>query len=164
MSTLDSAAGPIARLPQLSTRDLNGVRRTLPNGRLNVLLIAYQRWQQLEADTWVPVLDELERGHDSVSYFELPVVGKMSAARQRSLDHFMRSGIPRREMRARTLTFHVDAIDFREPLGLPDEDHIAVVLVDIDGFVLWRGFGPRSASAERSLRAAVTEALQRRIH
>lgn len=164
MSTPDTGFGPILRLPHLATRDLNGVRRTLPDGRLNVLLIAYQRWQQLEADTWIPALDELERRHESVSYFELPVVGRMSALRQRSLDHFMRRGIRQHGMRARTLTFYVDATDFREPLGIPDEEHIAIVLVDVDGLVLWRGSGPHTTSAERSLSAAITEALQRRIH
>ena len=164
MSTPETRVGPIPRLPQLATRDLNGVRRTLPDGRLNVLLIAYQRWQQLEADTWIPALDDLERRHRGVSYFELPVAGRLNALRQRSLDHFMRRGIRRHEMRARTLTFYVDTADFREPLGIPDEEHIAIVLVDVDGLVLWRGSGAHTASAERSLRAAISEALQRRVH
>ena len=72
--------------------------------------------------------------------------------------------IRRHEMRARTLTFYVDTADFREPLGIPDEEHIAIVLVDVDGLVLWRGSGPHTASAERSLRAAISEALERRVH
>ena len=163
MSAPDIGA-PIARLPRVSTKDLNGVRRALPNGRLNVLLIAYQRWQQLEVDTWIPALDGLERSYDGVSYFELPVVGEMSRAGQRGLDFFMRRGIPDREVRSRTLTFYVDTAGFREPLGIPDEEHIAVVLVDIDGLVLWRGSGPHSEATERSLRAAIHGATSRKVH
>lgn len=157
-------SGQIEQLPPVATDDLNGVRRTLPNGRLNVLLIAYQQWQQLEVDSWVPALQELERRHDEVSYFELPVVGEMDVFRRRSLDFFMRRGIPDRGVRSRTLTFYADAADFREPLGIPDEDHIAVVLVDGDGLVLWRGSGPHSPGAARALRAAVEAATDRRVH
>ena len=164
MSAPDGGGRPIARLPQLTTRDLNGLRRTLPDGRLSVLLIAYQRWQQLEVDTWIAALDALERAYDDVSYYELPVVGEMNLVAQRSLDFYMRRGIPSREVRARTLTSYVDTVGFREPLGIPDEDHIAVVLVDVDGLVLWRGSGVHSDGAEQSLRAAVAAAMRRQIH
>ncbi len=164
MSAPDSAGRPIARLPQSSTRDLNGVRRTLPDGRLNILLVAYQRWQQLEVDTWIPALAAIERANDGIGYFELPVVGEMNALGRRSLDFFMQRGIPDVSVRSRTLTFYVDATGFREPLGIPDEDHIAVVLVDVDGLVLWRASGPHSADAERSLRAAISEATSRPVH
>jgi hypothetical protein len=157
-------SGQIEQLPPVATKDLNGVRRTLPNGQLNVLLIAYQQWQQLEVDSWVPTLRSLEQRHDGLSYYELPVVGEMDVFRRRSLDFFMRQGIPDRHVRARTLTFYTDAAGFREPLGIPDEDHIAVVLVDGDGLVLWRGSGPHSPGAARALDAAIRSATDRRIH
>ena len=164
MSAPDSGGRPIARLPHLTTKDLNGVRRTLPNGQLSILLIAYQRWQQLEVDTWIPALAELERTREDVGYFELPVVGEMNTVGQRSLDFWMRRGIPDRHARSRTLTFYVDTTGFREPLGILDEDHVAVVLVDVDGLVLWRGLGAHTPGAERSLRAAIEEATSRRVH
>ncbi|MGD8486916.1 MAG: hypothetical protein PVG27_04015 [Chloroflexota bacterium] len=164
MSTPDSGGRPVPRLPQITTRDLNGVRRTLPNGQLSILLIAYQRWQQLEVDTWIPALRAIERRHDEVSYFELPVVGEMNALGRRSLDFWMRRGIPDRHARSRTLTFYVDASGFREPLGIPDEEHVAIVLVDVDGLVLWRGSGAHTPGAERSLRAAIRDATSRQVH
>lgn len=164
MSAPESTTPPIPRLPQVTTRDLNGVRRQLPNGHLTVLVIAYQRWQQLEVDTWVPALHRIEHAFDDVSYFELPVVGEMNAIGRRSLDFWMRRGIPDRHARSRTLTFYVDTTGFREPLGIPDEEHIAVVLVDVDGLVLWRGSGPHTPSAERSLRHAIKDATSRPTH
>ena len=164
MSAPESTTPPIPRLPQVTTRDLNGVRRQLPNGRLTVLVIAYQRWQQLEVDTWAPALHAIEHAFDDVSYFELPVVGEMNALGRRSLDFWMRRGIPDRHARSRTLTFYVDTTGLREPLGIPDEEHIAVVLVDVDGLVLWRGSGPHTPSAERSLRHAIKDATSRPTH
>lgn len=154
----------IARLPKVSTRDLNGVRRTLPDGRLSVLLVAYERWQQFEVDSWVPSLKALERMYDEVGYYELPVVGRIDPLKRRRLDFFMRRGIPDAETRARTLTFYADAPGFREPLGIPDEDHVAVLLVDTDGLVLWRASGPFTLGAERGLRAAVGAAVGRPLH
>jgi hypothetical protein len=161
---IEHGSGHIPHLPSVSTYDLNGVRRTLPNGRLNVLLIAYRRWQQLEVDTWLPALDELERRHGGLGYYELPVVGEMNGLGRRALDHVMRRGIGDREVRSRTLTFYRDSAGFREPLGIPDEDHIAVVLVDGDGLVLWRASGPYDPSLERALAAAVRSATSTRVH
>ena len=115
-------------------------------------------------DSWIPALAAIERAHDGVGYFELPVVGAMDTRGRRSLDFFMRRGIADRHVRSRTLTFYVDASGFREPLGIPDEDHVAVVLVDVDGLVLWRASGPHSAAAERSLRAAIRHATSRPVH
>ena len=74
---IERNAGHISRLPRVTTRDLNGVRRTLPTGRLNILLIAYQRWQQaawpatkLMTDRigrergWAPITrEDYEAGH-----------------------------------------------------------------------------------------------------
>ncbi len=157
-------SGHIPQLPPVATNDLNGVRRTLPDGRLNVLLIAYQQWQQLEVDSWVPALRGLEQRHDELSYFELPVVGEMDVFRRRSLDYFMRRGIPDRQVRSRTLTVYTDTAGFRAPLGIDDEDHIAVVLVDGDGLVLWRGTGPHTPGAARALGAAVDAANDRHVH
>lgn len=164
MSAPETAARPIPRLPQLSTRDLNGVRRTLPNGRLAVLVVGYRRWHQQEVDSWVPALAALERTHDEVTYYELPVVGRMNPAARRTLDTFMRLGVRDPDVRARTLTFYVDSSGFREPLGIIDEDHVTVVLVDVDGLVLWQASGPHSPGAEHGLRAAVTAATRRRVH
>jgi hypothetical protein len=163
MSVPDANARPVPRLPQLTTRDLNGIRRTLPNGRLNVLLIAHQRWQLLEADSWIPALDTLERAHEGVSYFELPVVAGTRSVGHR-LHFVMRQDRADHRSRARTLAVPVDTAGFRDPLGVADEEHLAVVLVDGDGLVLWRGSGMHSASAEASLRAAIVAAAHPRVH
>lgn len=160
----DPTTPQIARLPSVSTNDLNGMRRTLPNGRLNVLLIAYEQWQQLEVDSWVSALERLEQLHDEVGYFELPVVGQMNLLGRRTLDFYMRRGIPDRRIRSRTLTFYADPAGFRKPLGITDAEHIAVLLVDGDGLVRWRASGARTQSAEAALRVAVDEALDQRLH
>lgn len=164
MSAPEANTRPVPRLPQLTTRDLNGLRRTLPNGRLNVLLIAHQRWQLLEADTWIPALDALERSYQNVSYFELPVVGRTRSSGRRSLHFVWRQGRSDRQVRARTLAVHVDTAGFRDPLGVADEERLSVVLVDGDGLVLWRGSGPHSPSAAASLRAAIESATHPRVH
>ncbi|MCG8349983.1 MAG: hypothetical protein MI924_19635 [Chloroflexales bacterium] len=47
------------KFPNVATKDLNGDAKTLPNdfaGDLNLLLIAYEQWQQREVDSWLPAV------------------------------------------------------------------------------------------------------------
>ena len=113
-------------LPTLTTRDLNGDVKTLPDGNLNVLIVAYERPQQRQVDSWISTLAALELEVPGLRYYELPVVGAMSPARKQHLDFAMRQGIPDRDARARTLTFYVDRHQFRAPLGIDGESQIAV--------------------------------------
>jgi len=68
----------------------------------------------------------------------------------------MRSGIPGREARARTITLYLDKSSFRKVLNLPDEKQIYAVLIDRSGRVLWRAAGDfdeaKAASLEIALR------------
>ena len=146
--------GPMPQLPSLTTRDLNGDVKTLPDGRLNVLIVAYQRPQQREVDSWIPSLEALELEVPGLRYYELPVVGAMNPIGRRSLDFWMRQGIPDREARARTLTFDVDRHRFKAPLGIAGESQIAVILIDGGGTVLWRGIGAHTTAAASALRWA----------
>ena len=141
-------------LPSLTTRDLNGDVKTLPDGNLNVLMVAYERPQQRQVDSWVPTLAALELEVPGLRYYELPVVGAMSPARQQHLDFAMRQGIPDRDARARTLTFYVDRHQFRAPLGIDGESQMAVILIDGAGRVLWRGAGAHTVAAASALRWA----------
>lgn len=133
------------QFPKLTTRDLNGAKRDLPDdfgGEINLLLVAYLRHHQEDVDTWVPRLRELEADIPGLRYYELPVVGPMNRLGRLSLDLGMRAGIPDPDVRERTLTLYVDRAEFRRSLGIPTEDTIALVLLDRDHRVAWQDLGP----------------------
>lgn len=146
------------QFPHVTTRDLNGAEKTLPadfSGDLNLVLIAYVQWQQREVDSWLPTADRLEATLPNFRYYEVPVVGQMGRFGQMQLDFWMRTGIPDRETRARTLTLYVDRAAFRRQLGIGDEAHIALLLLDRAGTIVWRGSGAYSAATAASLQEAL---------
>jgi hypothetical protein len=124
-------------------------------GELNILLIAFQRWQQSVIDTWVPFVRQLEETNEGVSYYELPVIQRMNVLARTFINEGMRAGIPDRVARERTITLYVDKISFRKALELPHEDDIYILLVDRQGNALWKGEGAFTPGKGESLTEAV---------
>ena len=134
-----------AKFQSLTTYDLNGKSVTLPDDfehDFNLLFVAYDRWHQQEVDSWIPFAAELEAEFKKFHFYELPIVGQMNVIGRARLDFFMRQGIPNPETRGRTLTYYVDRAQFRQMLGIETAEHIATVLVDRSGTVLWKAYGP----------------------
>ena len=124
-------------------------------GELNILLIAFQRWQQSVIDTWVPFVRQLEETNEGVSYYELPVIQRMNVLARTFINEGMRAGIPDRVARERTVTLYVDKVTFRQALELPHEDDIYILLVDRQGNALWKGEGAFTAEKGESLAEAI---------
>ena len=69
----------------------------------------------------------------------------------------MRAGIPNPKTRERTITLYLDKADFRAALGMADEDHIYILVIDRQGNELFRARGPYSREGEASLRQALLQ-------
>lgn len=110
-------------------------------GRLNVLLIPFQQWQQRVVDSWIPFLQALEQEHTAVRYYELPTIRQMNAFSRTMLNEGMRAGIPDPVSRERTITLYLDKTSFRRSLQIPHEEDVHILLVDRTGLVLWRETG-----------------------
>lgn len=150
------------QFPNVKGSNLSGREFALPadfEAELNVVAVAFQMWHQNEVDTWMPLLEQLERRLPVVRAYELPVLRSMNRFSQWMIDQGMRGGIPDPATRARTITLYLDKQRFRQALGLPDEDHIYVLLVDRDGQVHWQARGPYREETAASLLAAVEENL-----
>jgi hypothetical protein len=141
-------------LPTVTARNLQRSRVTFPDdleGERNVLLIAFQQWQQRSIDTWLPFVKQLESDHEALYYYELPVIQSLNPLARLFINEGMRAGIPDSTARERTITLYLDKPAFRQALGLPDEEDIYVLLVDRDGRVLWRTTGEFSPEKGASL-------------
>ena len=131
---------------------------TLPRdlgGELNIVLIAFQRWQQAEVDTWLPWAEQLERTHAGVRAYELPTIQRLNRLVQAFIDGGMRAGIPDPVARERTITLYVDKGAFRRALDLPNEDAIYVLLLDRAGQVLGRAAGVYTPEKGEALARAI---------
>ena len=146
------------RFPAVTGSNLQRQKLSLPQdfrGELNLVLIAFQQWQQAQVDTWIPFVRQLEESHSGVRYYELPTIQRRSVLSRTLINEGMRAGIPDPVARERTITLYVDKRAFREALELPGEDDIHVILLDRQGRVRWRAEGAFTAEKGESLTAAL---------
>lgn len=142
------------QFPTVSGSNLHRKRLTLPQdfeGDLNLVLIAFQQWQQTQVDTWIPFAKKLEYTHPGLWYYELPTIRQLNVLARTFINEGMRAGLPDPVVRERTITLYLDKDDFRQALQLPHEDEIYALLLDSQGQVLWRAEGAFTPEKGRSL-------------
>lgn len=130
--------------PRLIAENLNRDEIEIPSqlkGQLNVIIIAFQQWQQNLVDTWIPFLAELGEIYPELDFYELPTIRKMNFVYRRFIDGGMRAGIRSIETRRRTITLYIDKTQFKEALDIENEDTIHVFVVDREGDIFWRNEG-----------------------
>ncbi len=144
------------RFPAVTGTSLTGRTFHLPadfEGERNIVLVAFKRHQQADVDTWTPHLRPLAAAHPGLRVYELPTLGRRYLLMRPIIDGGMRGGIPDSAVRAATITLYINKKPFRTALGISDEDHIEVLLVDRRGRILWRRAGRYDAGAEAELEA-----------
>jgi hypothetical protein len=151
---------PGTKVPRVRGHNLNRERVQFPadiKGRPTLLLIAFQRHQQRDIDTWLNRLTELERAVPDLNVLELPVLGRAYVLMRPFIDGGMRSGIPDPAARARTITLYTDKRAFRKALGLGSEDRVYAVLADREGSVLRVLEGPATDESVEAILKACPE-------
>lgn len=142
------------QFPSVTGSNLSGQTFALPQdfaGTYNVVLIAYQRFQQSAVDTWGPLLEQLAQRYPELRYYELPTMSKFGWLQRTFIDGGMRAGIPDKAVRARTITLYLDVTTFNEALNISTISDIVVLVVDKTGDVLWRSDGPASSDKANAL-------------
>ena len=146
--------------PTVSGSNLNRQKLTLPQdfqGKLNLIFIAFEQWHQMEVDSWIPLVKELEEQAEDLVYYELPIIQSRNSLFRMFINEGMRAGIPNPKTRERTITLYTDKTKFRRALEMLDEDHIYILIVDRQGKEFFRTRGPHNREAEASLRQALLQ-------
>ncbi len=146
--------------PSVTGQNLAGQQLALPGdlaGDRNLLFIAFQRCQQEDLDSWTSLAAELEHIHQGFRFYEPTTLATGNPFFRWFVNRGMRSGIPNRGSRRRTITLYLDKIAFRRVLNLPDEDRIYVLLAGRQGTIHWRAEGRLDPDKEQSLRAVVDQ-------
>jgi hypothetical protein len=123
---------------------------------VNLVFIAFQKWQQATVNTWIPLAQQLERENPQLRYYELPAIRTLPSLSRTFINEGMRAGIPDSTARERTVTLYIDKVAFRQQLGISDEDDITVMLLTGEGEILWRTSGPLSDEKAEQLKQALT--------
>lgn len=141
--------------PEVSGRNLKRKKYHFPQdfiAPLNIVLIAFQRHQQLEINTWLPFVDQLDSEYADLTYFEFPVIYHMGPIGQFMLNEGMRAGIPDQKSRETTITLYLEKDEFRRQLQIESEDSIQIFLVTGQGKIVWHETGIYSDEKGSALR------------
>jgi len=146
--------------PTVSGSNLLREKLTLPQefqGRLNLVFIPFERWHQMEVDSWSALAEELEEKYAGLVYYELPTLQNGGAFYKIFLNEGMRAGIPNPKTRERTITLYLDKAEFRAALDMKDEEHIYILVVDRQGNEFFRLRGQYNRQGETALRQALSQ-------
>jgi hypothetical protein len=130
--------------PEVSGKNLKRKKYRFPQdfpAPLNIVLMAFQRYQQLEINTWLPFVGQLDSEYEDLTYLEFPVIYQMGPIGQFMLNEGMRAGIPDQKARESTITLYVDKTQFMGQMQIKSEDAIQIFLVTGEGKVLWHETG-----------------------
>jgi hypothetical protein len=146
------------RFPSATGANLQRKKMTLPadfGGEQNIILVAFEQWQQKTVNTWLPFVEQLEQRFDGVRYYELPVIRRMNFLARTFINEGMRAGIPDAKARDRTITLYLDKQSFRQALGLRHERDIYILIVDRKGNISWRAEGAFTPEKGEALTRAI---------
>ncbi len=147
-------AGIAAHLPTVQAKDLNGRVLALPKdlpGERTIAIVAFQREQQPNVDTWTRGLKLLE---SSLPWLELPVIDDPGAVARWFIAGGMRRGIKDHALWQHVVTLYTRKADLNRALEITSEATVYVLVLDREGRVVERVSGDYSpAAAEQVLRA-----------
>lgn len=149
--------------PTVTGSNLLREKLTLPRdfqGRFNLVFIPFEQWQQMEVDSWMALVKELEEQFDDLVYYELPTIQSRNILYKTFINEGMRAGIPNPKTRERTITLYLEKADFRTALDMTDEEHIYVLVVDRQGKEFFRVRGPYSREGEAALRQSLSRLIR----
>lgn len=148
--------------PTVQGESLSGRPMALPKdfeGKVNLIIVAFQREQQLLVNSWTPVIQQLEKKYPELHSYELPTISTGYKPMKWIIDNGMRSGIKDAKARDHTITLYTNTRKFREDLGLATDATIYVMLVDSSGAVRWKTEGSMTPLGATQLNAAVEQLL-----
>jgi hypothetical protein len=130
--------------PEIEGKNLEFKSYKLPydlEGKLNILLVPFQRWHQNLVNSWGPYLEKLTDRFPEVRFYEVPSLSRGYKLMSFMIDGGMRAGIPNTQVRERTITVYTDKSKFKKALEIPNEKTIYLFLVNKKGEILWRESG-----------------------
>jgi hypothetical protein len=146
-------AGPL-RFPALTADTLSKQTLHMPgdfSGDHNLVLIAFDRGQQKDLDTWAAPEESLAKTNASFRFYDVPVLPRRDVLYRWWLNTAMRAGISDDKARKRTVPLYVSKEPFKKALEINNETAITALLLDKQGQVRWRSSGAWTEEKQRAL-------------
>ena len=149
---------PSVTFPVVVSYDLNKLKVTLPSdlkGDLNLLLIPFEREQQADADSWLPMAKEIEATHPALRHYMLPVFAKENFLYRWWINSSMRSDAVDDQQRQVTIPLYINRQPFLKQLQIASDRQVSALLVRKDGHVIWRATGAMTPEKRASLESVL---------
>ncbi len=150
-----SSPQPANHFPVVNSSDLNGRALSLPKdlpGERTILIVAFQREQQADVDTWTT---GLHLADGKTPWLELPVIDNPGVIGRWFIDTGMRRGIPSTSTRAHVVTVYTSKTEFKKAIGISSEATVYALVVDRQGTILTSIAGRFSEAGAETILAAI---------
>ena len=126
-------------------------------GVLNIVIISFKRSYQIIINKWISFLNKLVKTYPVVEYYELYTVNRRFKSTRFMIDEGMRSCIPNRFIRERSITLYIRKKQFKKALEIPNEKNVYLFLVKSDGEVIWDTSGSFDDKKGEELRKKINK-------
>ena len=148
--------------PEVKGSNLEKKKYNLPKdfeGKINIVTVAFQQWQQGLVNTWVPFLEELKHAYPDLCFYELPTISRGYKGMSFMIDGGMRMGIPDKTVRARTITLYLNKKKFMQNLEIENDDTIITYVLNDKGEISSEIEGEYSKEKANKIKTKVEELL-----
>lgn len=163
IACLTDTEGTCLNLPLVSGIDVDNDAISFPdafNTDYTLIVMPFDREQQVNAVTWLPIFEELSAEFDSVSYYNIAALPQLNAAIRFAVISGMSAGIRDDAVRDRTTILFLEEQErFLEALAIDDTETITILMLGQDGTVYYRDSGTYTTEAGEKLREAVQDIL-----
>lgn len=128
-------------LPELRGEFLNGKPAVLPqaaSGRPALLLLGFTYDSRVAVETWAARFrEQYKSAGDSVTFYEIPMIGGMARMGKWFIDSGMRKGTPKQDWE-HVITVYGGVSPWKTRTGFRDPKAAYLILMDGAGKIVWR--------------------------
>jgi len=161
---LRNETGDCFQIPSVTGIDLDSQPVSFPEAFTTetiLIVMPFDRDQQVRAETWLPLFQELARDDDRLSYYSVAALPKLNAAVRvlviGGMSAGLRDPVVRQQM---AVLFLEDQEAFLAALEIETVDAIQVFIIDSDGTIFWRGAGDYTEATAQDLKTVLADLLE----
>ena len=146
--------------PRLEAEFLTGRKAVLPDaaaGKFALVMMGFTYDSRFDVEKWAEHVRADYKGNDTVTFFEVPVIGGMGRMAKWFIDSGMRKGTPK-ELHENVITVYGGVDRWKKAMGFSKaQEHAAyLALLGPDGRVQWMHRGGFSEEALAALKTAIS--------
>lgn len=126
----------------------------------HLVVMPFDREQQVLAVTWLPLFQELASTHDNVQYWSIAALPELNSAIRFLVLTGISAGISDEDVRQQvTVLFLEQQAEFLDALAIDNDESIQAFIMDSDGVIYYRAIGEFTTERGENFREALDSLL-----